>query len=918
MGMAEFDQLVGTVQPVTAEDLECLHNPSPAFREWVWDAFLTGRLDVFVTAALRTGAASDIPTALRHLAEVSDSLPSAAPRIVVADLERKVPRGYRLRELRSLLAGESVGNNASIALRHGSIGHEAIQALLTDQLLTPKRSVPLSQHVAQQLSLFANADDSTPLTLFPKTVQRGREQSFRLLRTIDRLWHELAATMEIGATNLLGESDLTGWQRKRATAARLRRSLALLFGSYAKKLETSSGDARTAIHMLSLMSWASAVSFYRHARTVRGRVLFRELPVLASAQELGGGRIDALEVRTINGVPPTGREQRVLAQLAQSRQFHSSGELLRLLVEQFRSPLEIAIIDWKFLVGDVFVAGHDWRYPNLEAAPLLEHERQIRRYLTLIPVDYHLADQRSEDVWHPRGITLTGLLVYFVPHRLPILHEVTMTPDETEARFIREVVHKWGSASRRSSIRQLYNGLVGHLVQKLSGAKRQHQNGTHAKNGANGVHDQGELFEVIRTRTARTVVERHRQKATIIIAGTDGILERLNGDDGACTLRYDRLLAMIEAGKVTTAPGFDPNGGGKIGCVFPGHRDSTPSMQIYLSGGRPRFWCFGCCSGGMIALDSIPIEAIQMHGDSWRRTESGRRQWEHRQHHRLELEVDDYHHRIMATAQGILAQAFARSPGVHYLRTARRLDPDLAATYGAGYGTIEFLSQMIDAGFSFDALAHYGFLAFSPSVDDRSWAVRLFERHGIPRAQQYRDVRVKGRGKVPGQPYFTLSRRVTFPLSLFGRVNNVYGRAIFTGSKHQAHRKLKVEGSRTKHGGFNMQVLEPDSGHAEVIVLEGVMDALTLVQIGRPNTLAMIGVQNAAILTAVVQSGKAVATGLDLDATGRKQTTTIAELLSELGHRNAVRDFTTEFFGSETRFKDFNEWLKAGSPQLNS
>ena len=113
-----------------------------------------------------------------------------------------------------------------------------------------------------------------------------------------------------------------------------------------------------------------------------------------------------------------------------------------------------------------------------------------------------------------------------------------------------------------------------------------------------------------------------------------------------------------------------------------------------------------------------------------------------------------------------------------------------------------------------------------------------------------------------------------------------------------------------------MQVLEPDSGHAGVIVLEGVMDALTLIQIGRPNTLAMVGIQNAAILTAVVQSGKSIATGLDLDATGRKKTAGVAELLSELGHRGAVRDFTSEFFGGETRYKDFNEWLKAGSPQL--
>lgn len=912
--MAAFDQLVGAVQPVTAEDLECLHNPSPKFRDWVWDAFLTGRIDVFIAAVIHAGSATDVVSALQYLAATIDELPEATPRLAVADFEGRRSRGYRLRELQTLLGGEPLSTTASAALRHGSIGHEAVHALFTDGLLAPLVAAPVKQAV-EQLALFSSEPEeqreTTPV-LFQQAPPRRREQSFRLSRSIERLWRELAGTITIGATNLLGEADWTGWQRKQSTAARLRRSLSLFFGAHVAKLETIDHDPRGMMHMLTLMSWASAVAEYRRARS-RGRVLFREVPVVASAHAFGGGRIDALEVRAINGKAPNRRQLRLLSRIAQERQFRSSGELLRLLRNQFSRPLEIVVIDWKFLVGDIVMNGHDWHYPDLEQAPILEHERQLRRYLTLVPVDYHIVSRESENVWHPRDMTITGCLAYFVPHRLPIFHTVSMSADETEARFVREVVSKWGSATRRSSLRISYNALIRHLVHVLVPG-----NGNGGKPKRNGAHIQGELFEIVHMGSVQSVVERHRGKIVETVEETGGALERHNGDRDAYLLRYNRLLERLAKGELGGSQHFDPVSGGKVCCIFPDHDDSTPSMQIYLNGGTPRFWCFGCARGGFIAIDSIPQETILQFGDSWRRAESGRRQWEHRQHHRLELEVDDRHHQIMATAQGILAQAFARSPGANYLRTARRLDPDLAARYGAGYGTIEFLSQMIDAGFSFDDLAHYGFLDFSPFVDDRSWAVRLFERHGIPRAQQYRDVRVKGRGKVPGLPYFTLSRRVTFPLSLLGRVNNVYGRAIFPGSKHQAHRKLKVEGSRVKHGGFNMQVLEPDSGHAEVIVLEGVMDALTLIQIGLPNTLAMIGVQNAAILTAVAQSAKAVATGLDLDTTGRKQTTTIAGLLAELGHRNTVRDFTAEFFGSETRFKDFNEWLKAGSPQLGS
>ena len=106
-----------------------------------------------------------------------------------------------------------------------------------------------------------------------------------------------------------------------------------------------------------------------------------------------------------------------------------------------------------------------------------------------------------------------------------------------------------------------------------------------------------------------------------------------------------------------------------------------------------------------------------------------------------------------------------------------------------------------------------------------------------------------------------------------------------------------------------MRVLE--FSHPEVVVAEGVADALTLIQMGTPQTLALVGVQNIIIMEAVVRAGKDVAIALDNDARGKESTVRIVERLQRTGFQGNIRYFTDEFLEKHPEaktYKDFNKW----------
>jgi hypothetical protein len=106
--------------------------------------------------------------------------------------------------------------------------------------------------------------------------------------------------------------------------------------------------------------------------------------------------------------------------------------------------------------------------------------------------------------------------------------------------------------------------------------------------------------------------------------------------------------------------------------------------------------------------------------------------------------------------------------------------------------------------------------------------------------------------------------------------------------------------------------------HQMINITEAVIDALTLIQMGYPATIAIIGVNNYAVLQAVVNLGKDIALAFDNDTTGRQKTDeTINWLMEKAGHSHILIDRTSDLmfadYPSLANYKDLNEWwIKKG------
>jgi DNA primase len=168
-----------------------------------------------------------------------------------------------------------------------------------------------------------------------------------------------------------------------------------------------------------------------------------------------------------------------------------------------------------------------------------------------------------------------------------------------------------------------------------------------------------------------------------------------------------------------------------------------------------------------------------------------------------------------------------------------------------------------------------------------------------------------------GLPYSVLANRFTFPLALEGHNTSFYGRATWRCDARSKHRKLSTEQTGVPHGAFNINILASED-YPEIVIAEGVFDALSLMQMGYKATIAMIGVNNTVILESISRSAKNLAIALDHDQneTGQNNTKKIIDRLKAMNYTAHVRNFTQDFIASNHDFlelncKDFNEYLTA-------
>ena len=158
-----------------------------------------------------------------------------------------------------------------------------------------------------------------------------------------------------------------------------------------------------------------------------------------------------------------------------------------------------------------------------------------------------------------------------------------------------------------------------------------------------------------------------------------------------------------------------------------------------------------------------------------------------------------------------------------------------------------------------------------------------------------------------------LDRRVTFPLTLAGKITNFYGRAVYEVDKRFRHRKLSVAETNVPQGGFNIEALTAKS--RELIMTESVIDALSLIELGRADkesVVGIIGTTNYLIIDVLAGSGKEIQIALNDDEGGRKATLKVAEYVKNRYPAAVVKDFTKNFVSlyPEMAGLDYNEFLK--------
>lgn len=904
---------------VTAEDIKAVPNPSLVFLRWIHESLTAGRLPIFIQAAIQAGQATDARSALIYLNELIKNFSVSQLRVGVKDL-RGPSSGYRFGELKELVIGEtsSVRDPSRI---FGMQSHKFASTLFTGEITTRRRKKIIVRD-AHQITLTGlqledscngiNVDEGENYSLFPELTDKndltegveqwGIRDISKLLRRIEKIW------------KFFLEKNPNLWQLHRKQLDKLKEALTLLCRKNVMDLRAKAKSSDEELIVLTLLSWASAIAYYREQK--RDKILFKEVPVISSRRTLGGGRVDAIEILSINGKVPTRSQCKILEGMAK-HQYRSMGQLIQALNHQFgRKFFGIKVYDWKFLVGDILPYYSKSSLPDLSRGPLSEHREQMQRYLTLIHFGYHLRTH-SDTIWGKHNFDLVGEICYFLPYSRPVIHQIRMTAEEQKEFFESRIARRWPKATQNAMIR-LYNNLfLGKLIGLLSKEQVGKRRVFSLTNGQPQTQFSMSIIGLTSSSTVEKIIAQHQLKREF--ADKNEIIEIIGYDKKGkplYQLHLDHLLTAVKESKVRTGY-FNTRKGGKVSCPVHGKDggDKDPSLHIFLD--KLTFHCYGCGLHGAIALDSISEDQVHLLVSA--KTSIQRRVSPYKYSKEDYPVIPKEHQLIMSRAQELLSSAFPGSAGEIYL-ISRAIDPDLAHQYGAGYGDDGLINGLLDLGYTFDDLIFYGFVGVSSKVSSLQGIVPLLRQRDLSLEEIKRETSSSKSGKsIWGFPYSVLNKRVTFLLTLAGKPDSFYGRSTDPACrKDLLHRKLTIEHTGVPQGGFNMKVLE--SEYDEVISTEAAIDTLSLIQMGYPNALGVIGTGNILIVREIVFSEKKnVAIALDNDKGGKETTPRFIKCLQEEGFGGEVRDFTEKFVAQnpDRPFKDWNNWLQIYGPQHN-
>lgn len=700
---------------------------------------------------------------------------------------------------------------------------------------------------------------------------------------INQLWQELRPLV----------ADHNMWFRNYDRAAIIARKTELLlndlFRSSTQRLPVATEPVGRYLKTVAVTTWAMTVAT-PFLSSFHGRLIFPEVAVLDQSFGLGPRRADALEV-LFDGEPPSAEDRRICRKLVGDVNLPTAARIIDVIRRAVGDDVNVTgrIFDWKAAVGDNSEAkgsrGGVITAEEIKSGPLQEHQSQIAYYLAACAIESHWLRHGVREI--TAGFAASpvreGTLFYLLPNGW-VEHEVNLA--HAEAYFRKDFVPGLRRAMAQSRVRRVAQEVLSYL----------------RGNGGPGNNHQQEEISGRRSPAPNephiiVVAELFREfldVTRIIELGR----ERRNGNRDL-VLHLDALEKGVKGGRVKIGK-FEWAKGGMIKCLNPEHNDPNPSFHVWLETGTWK--CFGCGIHGRIARESVPTGK--------RRVQVISREWNSRPpmpKSVQDLVIPHDFEQLMADTQTLLQKEFRGSIAERYLREKRKLDPESAIRHGAGFGTDTLVLGLLKRGHTLETLEKFGLISYVRMSSDDPFLKKLCGFLQLP------SVRGLGRESEAGKervvyPKNTLKGYLTFPLGLWGKNLNFYGRSVVSADKRLAHRKLKTG---YPQGGFNVSCFESNCG--EIIVSEAVIDALTVMQaLPGSNVVAFIGTDNELIRAALASSKKRIALALDFDEAGRSAVAKIMEQLGKIGCE--ARDLTPEFFErfpAAARYDDYNSWWVA-------
>ncbi len=702
----------------------------------------------------------------------------------------------------------------------------------------------------------------------------------------DHIKEELLTILqELKEITALPEIWLKNFEQSEKLFQKLCQNLPPIFQPYISRLVKNNGSSSRYLNSLTVQTWARALLAHNQYSP---RVILPEIGLIPFDVGIIGGRIDGIEIVKVRGHAPNHRERKDIKDIYLSTKSKTFKNLLPELYRKFSDDLEFEIIERKFAIGDGTKKSPILSQEDVSTSPVLIHQQQIRAYLTLFGMENYFLNQKRGDYHSIWKNSLKGQISYYLPWTSPQVHKILMEKEDQERFFKEIVVYNWQKGKNIASLRGITNIVVNHINHlekigktEIKKAKTKNQNQfSFSFESPLKKNSLPHLSEIV-----NSYQEFLDQETKIFV---------VVNNDKQFIIDVEQLATALKRKLIKTSHFSFPRGG-LISC--PMHNDSTPSLYVYLESGH--YHCFSCGRHG------------ELTGISW----LGQPLIFSSQYIPVKIKdivISSKHAEIMERAHYHLQKSFFRSPGEEYIRKTRRLDPKIAFYYGVGFDDNELILRLLEDGYNFEEIVKYGFISFSSFItSDDPFIKKLQKAIGLSDSMKleahYFDQCQKGN---TGLPFDILQHRVTFPLKLFGKFSNFYGRHVFAKDKKRIHRKLSTKFTKMPTGAFNLNVLAdmPE----KVIITEGVMDALSIIEgLNEENVIAIIGTDNIGSIDVISSVIKKLAIALDNDSAGQEKTINIYERLRKQGFLGEIENFTETFWETHPVAKnchDFNEW----------